>query len=474
VLSLVAETITRYNMLTPGSRVGVAVSGGVDSVGLLLALAGIGPRWNATLVVLHLNHRLRGAESDGDEAFVRHLAERLGLVCIVEQADIRGIPGNLEDNARRRRYAFFSRAAAEHRLDRVATGHTRGDQAETVLLRLLRGTGPAGLAAIRTLLPGLHREGADSSVFRIIRPLIECTRAQVQEYVHEKGERWREDSTNSHLGLARNRIRHRVLPLLRAENPAIDANLARLATLAAEDEQYWQAEIAKHLPALARPWRRGLVLDLAGLRNLHWALSSRILRAAIRRAASEAPAPDAPHLESIRRLLDAAEGDGTVSLPGAIVTRSFDSLLVARPAPPPGPYHYPLSVPGSIAIPGRVLSFRTAAPGNCRVSRYNTDGVCCDYVTAPGRLELRNWRPGDAYRPAGSSRPRKLKELFHRARIPSWERPGWPMITKEAEILWVLGFGPSAGTSGSRTLEVWVRPLAIEEPKWELTASDGI
>ncbi|HUP04734.1 MAG TPA: tRNA lysidine(34) synthetase, partial [Bryobacteraceae bacterium] len=207
MLRRVVEFITRYNMIKPGSRVGIAVSGGADSVCLLHLLYTLAPEWNLALTVLHLNHKLRGVESEEDEQFVRSLAESLSLPAIVESWQWGGPEGmpaqasgphpllrgpdsglqqaNLEAAAREARLAFFARAAASTALDCVALGHTRSDQAETVLFRLLRGAGTAGLSGIRPVTPA-----------GIVRPLLAVTRGEVESYLRDRGIAWREDSSN--------------------------------------------------------------------------------------------------------------------------------------------------------------------------------------------------------------------------------------------------------------------------------------
>lgn len=239
VLERVEQTILRHGMFAPAQRVGVAVSGGADSVCLLDVLHELAPRWALELVVLHLDHQLRGEESAADAAFVSELAQRLGLRAYFRQVDVRGISqatgDNLEQAARRVRREFFLGFLKDGRLDRVALGHTRSDQAETVLFRFLRGTGTAGLAGMRPVTP----EG-------FVRPLLEVERAEVLAYLRQRSIPWREDSSNADRGFARNRIRHDLLPaLMREWNPALAQALAHTAQLAQDEEQYWSREIER-------------------------------------------------------------------------------------------------------------------------------------------------------------------------------------------------------------------------------------
>src|SRR5579864_954304 len=224
-------------MFQTGQRVGVAVSGGADSVCLLHVLVELGPRWNLRLSVLHLNHQLRGEESREDARFVAELAARLGLPFYLGEADVGRIArksgDNLEQAARNERSRFFLDYLRSGAADRIALGHTRSDQAETVLFRFLRGSGSAGLAGIRPV-----------TTDGFVRPLLNVDRANIEQYLRERNITWREDSTNLSLDFARNRIRRELLPMLEREwNPAIAETLAHTAEWAREEEAYWEAEI---------------------------------------------------------------------------------------------------------------------------------------------------------------------------------------------------------------------------------------
>ena len=233
MLSRVAETVRRNRMFERGQNVGVAVSGGADSVCLLHVLLELAPQWNLRLSVLHLNHGLRGEESCQDEQFVRELAARLGLTAVIRSADVPASPDNLEQAARHARLEFFREQISAGSVARVATGHTANDQAETVLFRFLRGSAGAGLAAIRPVTAG-----------GIVRPLLNVNRAEVEGYLRDRAIPWRDDSSNLSRKFARNRIRHELLPRLAAEwNPAIVETLHRTADWALAEEEYWEPEI---------------------------------------------------------------------------------------------------------------------------------------------------------------------------------------------------------------------------------------
>jgi tRNA(Ile)-lysidine synthase len=441
-------------MFEPCARIGVGVSGGFDSVALLHILRRLAADWQLELTVLHLNHGLRGEESDGDEAFVRELALSYGLPVAVERAGLIG-RSNLEERARGARYEFFGRMMCEHRLACVAVGHTQDDQAETVLMRIGRGVGPDGLAAIRPVT----REG-------IVRPLVELSRDELREIVADAGLRWREDSSNADLELERNLVRTRVMPALRGWNPHVGDALARLGSLAQDDLDFWEREAGKRLAAVAARHREGLVVSVPGMRALPVAVARRVVRAALREVKGDLRGIGFEHVDRVVDLVQRCTGDGMICLPGVHLIRSFDRFLVTRERRPGG-FRMELAGPGDWSIPGsnQVLHVRSVSgrPG----PGYNTDGVVLDWEWVKGSLELRSWQPGDAYQPAGSGRSRKLKEMFHSARIPSWERLGWPMITKEGHIIWTRLFGPAEGMTCQGThrpgLLVW-EDVASQEP----------
>ncbi len=399
-------------MLARGRRVGVAVSGGGDSVALLHALGELGP----AITVLQANHHLRGAESEGDEAFVRELAQSLSLPIVVEHADAREGRGNLEERARQLRLAFFQRARKEYGLDAIACGHTRSDQAETVLFRILRGAGTTGLAGIRPVT----EDG-------IIRPLIEIEHDEVIRWLKERGHRWREDSSNVDQTFDRNRLRHLLLPQLRHDwNPALVTALAHTAVLSQEDERYWEVEVGRHLPALLHAHALGWILDAAPLAAQPAALARRLVRAAIEREKGDLRQIDFEHVESILRLARSKRGSGHVEVPGMRVTRSFEWLLLRTGAESKAP---PLV---------RITDEERGYTGI--VSRLDREKLS-------GELAVRCWRPGDAYQPMGYKRSWKLKELFHLHKVPSWDRPGWPILMDGKGIVWSRKFGPSSAVA---------------------------
>lgn len=420
-------------MAPEGARLGVAVSGGADSVFLLEALRELGYE----LHVLHVNHGLRGEESEGDERFVRELAAARGLPVTVHRASAPAPGDNLEQALRRIRYRFFEEARAALHLERVATGHTRSDQAETVILRLARGAGIQGLCGIHPVT----RHG-------IIRPLIETGRAEIREWLRSRGVSWREDSTNRDLQWRRNRVREEILPLLAASlNPRMEEMLARLAALAWEDERDWERRVEEALET-AGVGGPPFVLETEWLRRLGPALGRRVLRKLLARAAGAEPGPSFGHADGAWSLIAGPEGSGKVVAPGAVAWRSFGWVRIDRfPALPPGsaePVVMKQSGQVRFGLWKIAISSSPELPG---ADRYNeVSELAAGAAEFP--LTVRSWRPGDRFQPAGRTAPQKLKELFQRARIPSWERAEWPIVEAGGRILWCRGFGAAS----------WARP----------------
>lgn len=440
MIERVSATIGRYRLFTPGQRIAVAVSGGADSLCLLHVLHALG----YPLCVAHVNHHLRGADSDDDAAFVRSIAASLHLP--FHSFDIHvDDAGNREQNARAGRYRALLSLIASNTADRIALGHTRSDQAETVLFRFLRGSGSAGLAGIRPATA----EG-------LVRPLIECGRADVEHFLTERGIAWREDATNSDLKLARNRMRHALLPqLAENENPAIEAALARTADWAQAEEDYWQAEIDTLAARFLTQTPHGVLCTAGALDKLPTAAGRRLIRRAIEAVKGNTRQVDFAHIEAVRAILSSRAGHGRVMLPGVDVMRSFDQVRFAVPREHPlesRNFSALCRVPGTVGLPGgrTHLQLELETSGN----RYNDVVNTLDWERCAGALELRPWRPGDRYRRAGAEAAVRLKQLFEDGKVPLWERREWPVLHVQDEILWTRRFGPAFGcaaTPESRT-----------------------
>lgn len=459
ILDRIAEFITRHKMFPLGARVGLAVSGGADSVFLLEALGELAPRWNLQLSVVHIDHGIRGGASHADAEFVKDLSARHSLPFHLRQADVPAIDDNLEQAARRVRQACFAELISSGAIDRIATGHTRSDQAETVLYRILRGSGTAGLAGI---LP-VTREG-------IVRPLLELDRGEIECWLRKRNIPWREDATNQDRSYARNRLRHEILPLLRTTfNPGLDEILAHMAVIAQADETYWSAELARH------PYSQ--VLSAPELVALPTALARRLIRRAIETVKGDLRQIDFVHVERVLEMSHSRDGHGRVQLPGLEVQRSFDwvRFVAAGSAGRAGfDFSIPLQPPGSVELPdGSARIMLQILEKADRVPAYGTVVNELDWERfssdncALSCLEVRNWRPGDRYRRVGQSHSQKIKLLFQQARVPLWERQNWPIITYQGNIVWARRFGAAAEFAAGPTAR-WVLEVAESRNRLDL------
>ena len=333
----------------------------------------------------------------------------------------------------------------------MAVGHTRSDQAETVLFRFLRGAATAGLAGIRPIT-------ADG----IVRPLLSIERAEVEQFLREHGIPWRDDSTNASPRFARNRIRHVLLPqLARDWNPSIVPTLAHAADWALAEEAYWKTEI-EGLAAGRVVERDGAFLLRAGaLSQLPLAVARRLVRYVLGKVRGDLRRIDFGHIASILDLASQPGGCGKVQVPGVEVCRSFEWLRIAVPRPVTG-YCLPVFAPGCFKVPAAGLELSLELIEKAETSEqldyvYNSGMRGLNWRSLSGSLELRNWRAGDRYQPVGSTGDKKIKTLFQQARIPLWERPCWPVLTDGAAIVWTRQFGPAAGVAAGSGAKVVLR-----------------
>jgi tRNA(Ile)-lysidine synthase len=443
-------------MFAAGQRVGVAVSGGADSVCLLHILLELASQWDLRFRVLHLNHGLRAEESDRDAGFVRDLAAEFGFPFVIREANLTQFSGNLEEAARDARLQFFHHEIASGLVDRVATGHTLSDQAETVLFRFLRGSGTAGLAGIRPVT----RTG-------LVRPLIAVARDDVEKFLRKRGIPWRDDATNRDLRFTRNRIRHELLPdLARNWNPSIVPALAQTADWALAEEAYWEAQINR-LAGLNLKEKIGFVLlETKCLKDMPLAVARRLVRRAMELGKGDSLGIEFAHVNAILDLAATNEGHGRLQTPGLDIIRSFEWLRFAKLSPEGvgrGDYELPAPIPGFFPIPGEEFAISLEVTENSTSSEvcdyvYNKGMVSVDSDRLCGSLTLRNWRPGDQYHRSGGSGEQKIKTLFQEFRIPLWERRRWPVLTDQRAIVWARRFGPSihvaAGSGTKRFLRI--------------------
>jgi tRNA(Ile)-lysidine synthase len=425
-------------MVRPGDHVLVAVSGGADSVALLHCLRALAGNLGLRLTAAHLNHRLRGAESDRDERFVRSLCASTGIALVCESIDVAPRAAskkqNLEEAARQIRYHFLRGAAAEAGAARIAVGHTLDDQAESVLLRLLRGSGARGLAGIHPVLEG-----------DVIRPLLEISRAEILAYLDALGLDHLEDSTNSNLSSRRNRIRHELLPYLRDNfNPGILKALARSADLAREAAGFLEAHSRELYASLREVRPDGFAISCDSLVLLAPAVQKQVLIHAIRESRGSVRGVSAAHIASLFRLAGGGRSGRSVRLPGGVcVVRQFHDLLFSPSARLPGSgFSYQLALPGECTVPEAGLRFKAWITDAREIRLAPQKPVNKAFILMeplPRGFIVRNRVPGDRY---GGSGHKKVKKLLIDARIPVGARSSLAMVVSGSSVVWIPGFPP--------------------------------
>ena len=500
----VLEYVRRAELLRPGDRVGVAVSGGADSVGLLRILLALRPELGAVISVVHFNHKLRGAESDSDQDFVEQLAREYKLQFRSSSADVRQHAAaeriSIETAARElRRNCFAKLLAGENNaggercrsvLDRIATGHTLDDQAETVLMRVIRGTGGRGLSGI------YPRVEIGASGGAIVRPLLGVRRRELEQYLGEIGQEWREDATNRELKFTRNRVRHNVLPLLEREfNPAIAEGLSELAEIERAEEEYWESNAAawtgvavqgvasapeEKAQELVREnavsngdasLRQGARNERGASVNRTWLLAEPLAmrRRLVKRIGEQAGvALEFKHVEEILRFAAGNSAGKELTLPkGWRLVRKEESLLFLAPASDAPEqeagdegYDYRFTAPGWITVAEIGSRFEVSLVGE-RMGGYHADDLL-DFSLLSNPLTVRNWRAGDRFWPAHRKCEKKVKELLAELKMPQSERKMWPVILSGSEIVWLRGFpvGAKFRAAGNQRDRVLVRELA--------------
>jgi len=481
------DHVARQRMLLAGDHVGVGVSGGADSVALLRLLEELCSELGIRLTVLHFNHHLRGAESDADEQFVAALAAERGLPILVGRENVAAVARargwNLEDAGRRLRYAYFSSLLRAGGITRVAVAHTADDQAETVMARLVRGTGPAGLAAIYPII-GPVVGSADGlgkgHTFRgpLVRPLLDIRRRELCAYLDGWRQTWREDSSNQDTRRLRARLRHQILPLFEGEvQPSIVANLGRLAQMAREDEAFWTTLVAQRLGAILRRQDGRLGIRCADLlAPLPWmgsdlseearsAVARRLVRGLVEELRGDCRDLMAQHIEQVLRLAARGASGQRSDLPGVMAERSFEWLwfsatagLAVHGSPDmqksPDPraaaeeYFHAIELGSSreatVVVPEIGRRFRLKVIDWPCMQRDTNKGCTFDRDLLRSPLVLRNWRVGDSFRPSGRRSEHKLKHLLRDRRVGARERAGWPVLTSAGDLIWARGLPVAA------------------------------
>ena len=441
-----------HGLFAAGDKVIVAVSGGADSVALLSVLTGLRERLDIRLTAVHLNHGFRGAESDADADFVTSLCEQLAVDCRTRKVNIPAVlaacGGSAQDVSRRERLRFYHDVARQEGAYTVALGQHRDDQAETVLLHLLRGSGAGGLSGMSpvTLLQGL----------RLIRPLLREKRTDVEAYLRDVGLTFRTDSSNMGDYYARNLLRNKAMPILKSINAGAVAAIARTADLLRDEDAclesmadtLWRSSVSSDGNSVALP-----VDTLAGA---HVALRRRLVRRAWREICGDNMDLDAVHVEDVVGLLPKQRGR-LIELPQAMVAlRERDSIVFTRGRLNCAPYQASLPLPGQLILPGGML-LRAVEGASDELG--NPWSACGSF---PGReLMVRSRLPGDRYRPSGFSGRRKLQDCISEAGVPRPLRSGWPVLLAGDTVVWAPGLRIAHGYEPEQGRQVFTLSLHL-------------
>lgn len=402
MLSKLTAFIRQQNMIAPGEHVICAVSGGADSVALLFALYLLKEKLDFRLSAAHFNHHLRGAESDRDEAFVRQFCDRYDIPLYAGSGQVTAGEKGLEAAAREARYAYLRTLPGK-----IATAHTAGDNAETVLLHLVRGTGLKGLCGITPVGDNL------------IRPMLTVTRTEVEAFLEEYCLAHAEDSSNAADDYLRNRLRHNVLPLLEEENPRLAENLSAMALLLRQDSDLLESSA-----------RQAYTLEVEALRQLAPALRSRVLEQFLKE--SGVREPERSHIDLAERLVFSDNPSAQAHFPGGVtIERRYDRLHAL--APQACPEKTVLAVPGITDLPAWHLRV-ICRPAEAMVNAANV------FTVAPcGPVCIRPRQPGDEMRLPGGTK--SLKKIYIDRKIPASQRPLVPVLADEQGVLGVQGIG---------------------------------
>lgn len=436
LLAAVRAFIERHAMLHPGAKVIVAVSGGADSMALLSILYQLRDVYRLWLAVAHVNHQLRGAEAEQDAAFVEGYAARLGLPFHFARVDVkaaqRAAGWSPQQAARQLRYRFLLALCQSLAATHVALGHTADDQAETLLLRLVRGGSPASLAGMPAVrLP-------------FIRPLLGVYRSELVAYLRAHGIPWREDSSNAQRTCLRNCIRLDLIPLLRQYQPQILRRLNDLAEMVRAEQAVLTQQVAHLAPrVLHRKYKGLLTLSVTPFSRAPVALQRHLVRHALAILDPAAAAVDFAHTERLRHFVLHGPAGKRMGLPGGVWAEHHRTTVVLwQPRRLPSPsLQASLPVPGSVVLPelDAVLDVRVveACPALSHTPPWQAY-VDAAAVRAP--LRVRFPQSGDRFHPLGAPEPLKLKDFFINSKVPRAERPYVPLVVSEHAIVWVVGY----------------------------------
>jgi len=457
--SLIQKTVgavAEYNMLQERDSVLVGVSGGADSVALVHVMKEIAPIFSIKLGIAHLNHSLRGNESDADASFVVSLSEKLNLPCYTAKEDVVEYKNkhgfSLEEAGRRVRYAFFENIAQREGFNKIALGHTGDDNAELVLMYLLRGSGPLGISGIPPI------RGVFKTNLLIIRPFIKTSRSDIIKYISAKSLSYVVDKSNMDMKYLRNKIRHNLIPELKENyNPKIVETINRLASIMRSEDEWMENELESILNknTLFTENNR-IVLSVSGMNALHPAAKRRIARSAIEKVKGNLRRISYSHVELVAAQLVSDSDSWSLDLPDRIrITRIGKELIVSkeeknlrnlsskRSVKNKAFFEYFIDEPGSIVAEkeGFNISFSEIKKMNLSDICHAGQGVAffdMEKISFP--VIIRNYLPGDRFTPLGMQGSQKIAKYLINNKVPRENRIKSPVVISNGKIIWLAGF----------------------------------
>jgi tRNA(Ile)-lysidine synthase len=448
----VSQYIRRYGLIPEGEKVLVAVSGGADSVCLLYILLKLQAELHFTLHIAHLNHQLRGEESDKDASFVADLARLLNLPATIEKRNVEAYQAehrlSLEEAAREVRYGFLAETADRVKAGRAAVGHTLNDQVETILLHIIRGTGTWGL---RGLQPYQDMQFSGNRI-RVIRPLLEATREETEECCSREGVTPCLDISNLSFSQLRNRVRHELLPLLQDYNPGISRSLLRLSRIVQDDQAFLIQESSRAWDESTRRSGRNIIFDKQRFLKLAPALQRQLLRKAVNELLGTLRDIETRHIEEVMEALSKPSGRRIILPEGLVFSLEYDNYVLGFKPEELAPFpelkgEFDINIEGETEIPGWKISASLQEGGSYTEPECKPDSqepgiftACFDKDRVGDKIKVRTRLSGDWFQPLGLGQKKKVGEFMLDAKIPAYWRNRIPIVYTPQQIIWVAGW----------------------------------
>ncbi|HZJ56640.1 MAG TPA: tRNA lysidine(34) synthetase TilS [Clostridia bacterium] len=463
MLNKVLDYIQEYDMLEPGDRVVVGVSGGADSVALIHLLWRMREFIPMNLYVAHVDHGIRGEAAREDALFVEAMATEWGLDFFLKEASVPDLVkewGVSEEQAGRRvRHEFYREVRQRVGAQRIALGHHRDDQVETILYNIIRGSGLAGLSGMDPVRDGI-----------IIRPLLGVSRQEIEDYCHREGLGFRHDHTNEETIYTRNRVRHMVIPMIEEHfNPNFSAGLTRMGDILRDDEEFLRSYSEDAFSRVAKFHGTEVRYSLGGFRKYPKAIKRRLLRDGLLRMKKNLVDIHHIHIDGIMDLAEGSEVGSSLDLPDNFKARvDYNDLVLYRnhgvreedlPVPD---FEYELKNPGRTHIPQLGMAITLQEVTDFKVLNGDYGCIYIDADSIQGGLYIRNRRDGDRFRPLGMSGTKKLKDFFIDRKVPRHKRDSIPLVVDRNNIIWIAGYQMSEDYKVTHNTKRLIR-MEIEE-----------